>query len=100
MRSTACVVSCRAVLWCAVPCCGPHRSDVVQIKIGRRGATPSLISAVQAAWRSSEVVKLRIHDDKVGAVQLDLSGVDVCRGGSKGQILLGISDNKVCSQTG
>jgi hypothetical protein len=40
---------------------------VVQIKLGRSGASPALVSAVQAAWRQHEVVKLRIHDDKVGA---------------------------------
>jgi RNA-binding protein YhbY len=38
----------------------------VTIKIGRRGATPGLIGGVHQAWRSHEVVKLRIHDDKVG----------------------------------
>jgi RNA-binding protein YhbY len=35
------------------------------IKIGRRGATPGVVSGVQQAWRGHEVVKLRIHDDKV-----------------------------------
>lgn len=41
------------------------RSEVVTIKLGRRGATPQLATAIQNAWRSTEVVKLRIHDDKV-----------------------------------
>lgn len=45
-----------------------RRTDVPQIKIGRRGATPSLIFGVQQMWRNFEVVKLRIHDDKVGRV--------------------------------
>eukprot|EP00775_Hariotina_reticulata_P004402 gene4402-4655_t len=34
------------------------------IKIGRQGAKPSLIQAIQMAWRGSEVVKLAIHDEK------------------------------------
>jgi len=34
------------------------------IKIGRQGAKPSLIQAVQMAWRGSEVVKLAIHNEK------------------------------------
>jgi RNA-binding protein YhbY len=34
------------------------------VKIGRRGATPQVADAVTMAWRSREVVKLRVHDDK------------------------------------
>jgi hypothetical protein len=43
-----------------------HRTADAIIKIGRRGASPALITAIQNAWRTTEVVKLRIHDDKVG----------------------------------
>lgn len=35
-----------------------------QIKIGRKGCTPALVSAIQNFWRGREVVKLRIHDEK------------------------------------
>eukprot|EP00878_Enallax_costatus_P015287 GHUV01016006.1.p1 GENE.GHUV01016006.1~~GHUV01016006.1.p1 ORF type:complete len:429 (+),score=108.73 GHUV01016006.1:247-1533(+) len=35
-----------------------------QIKIGRKGCTPQLVTAIQNAWRGREVVKLRVHDDK------------------------------------
>jgi len=48
----------------------------VTIKIGRRGATPALVTSVQNAWRGTEVVKLRIHDDKVCHAQR-------CWGGSE-----------------
>jgi len=34
------------------------------IKLGRRGATKELGDAVKEAWRTREVVKLRVHDDK------------------------------------
>ena len=52
--------------------------QVVQIKLGRSGASPALVAAMQNAWRQHEVVKLRIHDDKVGLVCVWLRGCGVC----------------------
>lgn len=51
---------------CCCAACVCHRTDVPQIKIGRRGATEALIGSIHAVWRNHECVKLRIHDDKVG----------------------------------
>lgn len=36
----------------------------VTFKIGRRGATEELADAIKQGWRKSEVVKVRVHDDK------------------------------------
>ena len=48
--------------------CGPAlrgaRPQDVIVKIGRRGMTEQTAKSMNAAWRTREVVKLRIHDDK------------------------------------
>jgi RNA-binding protein YhbY len=40
------------------------RTAPILCKIGRRGATPQLAEAVANAWRTREVVKLRVHDER------------------------------------
>jgi RNA-binding protein YhbY len=41
-----------------------YRAVKTQIPLGRRGASEQLKHAIQLQWRTAEVAKLRIHDDR------------------------------------